>query len=283
MFEQLVPACRDSNCGCDFVDVMQLVQNIMNFAIYLGTIVLVLILVYVGFLYVTNPASPANIQKAKSVATSAIIGFVVLLGAFLIVSTIMNTFAREDAVGNWESFFGVTKEVCETDLEISTPGGGSGSTGDVRVADSSSLDDIKVYIKDFIQKAKANGLRAVYEVETASQRQFLIDSGVPAVSVLQVRRITSPHFSVYTSAYGSSGTGSDECHECKELGDYGIQTKDGSRANVLIAEGLQKVARNTEIPTFRVTEAFPKTVSHSSKCHNDGTCVDVNFIFPITP
>tara|TARA_B100000745_G_scaffold291264_1_gene230861 strand:- start:5120 stop:5911 length:792 start_codon:yes stop_codon:yes gene_type:complete len=96
---------------------MQLVQNIMNFLIYFGTMVLVLILVYVGFLFITSQGNPGAIQKARSMAMSAVIGFVVMLGGFLIVSTIMSTFANQDEYGNWSSFFGIERSVCELDFE----------------------------------------------------------------------------------------------------------------------------------------------------------------------
>jgi len=272
MFEQLVPACRDSLCGCDFVDVMQLVQNIMNFLVYLGTFVLVLLLAYVGFLYVTSATNPANISKAKNTATSAIIGFVVLLGGFLIVNTVMNTFADKNEYGDWTSFFGIQKQVCE-EAFILPPD----PDRDVRVGGTSSItEEFAGYVAAFVNTAQANGLSAIYEVSTAAQRQALINYGVPSGNVLQVRRITAPHFSVYSS-FGPGGVGGTECHDCVDLNDYGLSTKDGDMATRILAEALGRVNLNENIPNFRVTEAYPRTVSHASQCHNDGTCVDVNF------
>tara|TARA_B100000508_G_scaffold60333_1_gene47251 strand:- start:295007 stop:295825 length:819 start_codon:yes stop_codon:yes gene_type:complete len=272
MFEQLVPACRDSLCGCDFVDVMQLVQNIMNFMIYLGTMVLVLILVYVGFLFITSQGNPGAIQKARSMAMSAVIGFVIILGGFLIVSTIMSTFADKNEYGDWDSFFGIEKQACEESLIFPQDPG----TDNRLIGTDSITEEFAGYVAAFIATAQANGLSAIYEVSRASQRQALIDFGVPAENVLQVRRITSPHFSVYSS-YGSGGTGSDECHDCVDLNDYGISTKDGDMATRVLAEALSRVDLDENVPNFRVTEAYPKTVSHAAACHNDGTCVDVNF------
>jgi hypothetical protein len=130
---QIVPECaRDAvayPCGCEFVDVMQMVQNIMIDMIYLGTFVLVLLLVYVGFLYVTNAGNPANIAKAKSIAMSAIIGFVVMMGGFLIVSTVMDTFAKENLSGGWTSFFGITRSACELTENAPRGAGSVGVTG----------------------------------------------------------------------------------------------------------------------------------------------------------
>lgn len=52
-------------------------------------------------------------------------------------------------------------------------------------------------INTFIQAA--TGLRVVYEVKTNSERQRLIDDGVPASNIQTVPGINAPHFSVYQS------------------------------------------------------------------------------------
>lgn len=110
---EIVPACRSLDCGCDIADLMQVIQNLLLWSVYIATLVLVLLLVYVGFLYVTNPTNPSNRSKAKGVATSAIIGFVVVLGAFLIVDTVINTFAK-DEYGDWKTFFSAPDSECTT-------------------------------------------------------------------------------------------------------------------------------------------------------------------------
>lgn len=275
---ELVPPCRDSVCGCDIVDLMELIQNVLTWSVYLATLLLVLLLVYVGFLYVTNPTNPSNRTKAKGVAMSAVIGFVLVLGAFLIVNTIMNTFGDRNEVGEWTSFFGAERSACEENLIFNT--GDPDGEGDIRLSDVGSLADIKEYIAAFISAASSNGLRAVYEVRTQSQRQYLIDNGVPSGNVAAVPQITAPHFSVY-SEFGCSGTGSSECHECRDLDFYGIGVKPtaNGQAYSFIGEALSRVAQAQEIPGFVVTEGYPKTRNHSCGCHNDGTCVDVNFRF----
>lgn len=177
MFDQIVPECaRDAArypCGCEFVDVMQLVQNIMNFLIYFGTMVLVLILVYVGFLYMTNASNPANIARAKSMAISAIIGFVVMMGGFLIVSTIMNTFAEEDISGRWTSFFGVTRSTCELnfDAPVTTRTPGTGGTNTLSCATCVSVANAS-----FDHKGPGNGCTLNKSREVIDYCQ--IDEGV---------------------------------------------------------------------------------------------------------
>ncbi|XKT75099.1 MAG: pilin [Patescibacteria group bacterium UBA2103] len=279
MFEQLVPACRDSICGCDFADFLQLIQNTMNFLVYFATLVLVFLLVYVGYLYVISPTNPSARNRAKGIAIKAIIGFVIVLGGFLIVDTIMNTFAK-DEFGQWKSFFGVEKQVCEENLILPPD-----PDRDPRVTGTGGITEAFAgYVREFITTADANGLRAVYETQSAAQRQALISYGVPAGNVLQISQITAPHFSVYSS-YGSGGTGSNECHDCVDYtsSSYGLRAKTGNTpptgtlATRILVEALFRVNQNENIPSFRITEAYPKTRNHQAGCHNDGTCVDVNF------
>lgn len=54
-------------------------------------------------------------------------------------------------------------------------------------------------IKHFIEKAKAAGLRPVYEVKTNTKRNQLVRGGVPAENIITETRITGPHFSVYSN------------------------------------------------------------------------------------
>ncbi len=191
MFDQIVPDCaRDSQlypCGCEFVDVMQLVQNIMNFLIYFGTIVLVFILVYVGFLFITSQGNPGTLQRAKSMAMSAVIGFVVMLGGFLIVSTIMSTFANQDEYGNWNSFFGIERSACELDFDggINTriPNVGSGPQDDCPTC--VALEPLKV-------SCKVGGCEA--DEDIANRLQRLVEtSGLASWRVTEAIPTTATH------------------------------------------------------------------------------------------
>jgi len=49
----------------------------------------------------------------------------------------------------------------------------------------------------FIELAKAQGLRPIYEVRTMQEKSALINNGVPAANVSQVTGINAAHFSVY--------------------------------------------------------------------------------------
>ncbi len=79
----------------------QLGQNIINFLIELSIPIAVGLFVYAGVLYFTSGGSPQNTNKAKKIFSTALIGFVIALSAWLIVQTLMNTLISEQYAGKW--------------------------------------------------------------------------------------------------------------------------------------------------------------------------------------
>lgn len=68
-----------------------LLRAILNGVIEIGTIVLILMLVYVGFMFVMARGNPTELQKAKSALLWTVIGGLVLLGATAIQVVISGT------------------------------------------------------------------------------------------------------------------------------------------------------------------------------------------------
>jgi hypothetical protein len=84
---QLVP-CNGPDCGtCEFVD---LINNVVGFILWFGTIAATLIVIYAGFRLVTSAGDVGAKTKAKTLLTNVLIGYVLLLSAFLIVNTLMS-------------------------------------------------------------------------------------------------------------------------------------------------------------------------------------------------
>lgn len=73
---------------CSFDD---LLRAILNGVIEIGTIVLILMLVYVGFLFVMARGNPQQITSAKQALLWTVIGGLVLLGATAIQVVISGT------------------------------------------------------------------------------------------------------------------------------------------------------------------------------------------------
>lgn len=72
----------------------------LNFVVRIGTIVVVLMIIYSGFLFVRAQGNPGEIDKAKSTFFWTIIGGIVLIGAKTIAVVICNTAVEVGAVAN---------------------------------------------------------------------------------------------------------------------------------------------------------------------------------------
>lgn len=79
----LVPLCGGN--GCNICDVVQLGENIVNWLLWFGGIVALLLIFYSGFLFVTSVGDPGGMAKAKKLLVSVFIGFGIALSAWLIV------------------------------------------------------------------------------------------------------------------------------------------------------------------------------------------------------
>ena len=63
-----------------------------------------------------------------------------------------------------------------------------------------STDASPENVKKFLDSTSSAGLRAVYEVQSESERTRFINAGVPEESIVNLGNwITAPHFSVYSN------------------------------------------------------------------------------------
>lgn len=73
-------------------DLMGFLLNILNFIITkIAPIVIILMLVYIGFLFTTTSVNPENKQKAKEYLLWTVVGALILLGATAIADGIQAT------------------------------------------------------------------------------------------------------------------------------------------------------------------------------------------------
>ena len=68
-----------------------LVARGMDIVIYVGAIVAVLAIIWVGFMYVRAMGKPEEIKKAHKAALYTIIGVAILVGAKVITTIVINT------------------------------------------------------------------------------------------------------------------------------------------------------------------------------------------------
>ena len=75
--------------ACDFTDFIELINNIINWIISIAGVIFTISAIYGGFLYMTSGENPGNKEKARSILWNTILGFVIILCAWLIVYTLL--------------------------------------------------------------------------------------------------------------------------------------------------------------------------------------------------
>lgn len=111
--KSIVPRCNvggvteiDQETGqykvpCDFNYFMKLINNIIKFLLFvIAAPFLALIIMYVGYLYLTSGGSNQT-EKAKQILFRVVIGYVIALGAWLIVSTIISNLKVDPTINTF--------------------------------------------------------------------------------------------------------------------------------------------------------------------------------------
>jgi hypothetical protein len=93
----LVP-CGNNDIGttsaaldCDFNDLVEMGRRIINFLFFASVLLTVSLLVYTGYLYLSAGSDVGILKKVKSKFLTIIIGFALVLGAWLIINTLVTT------------------------------------------------------------------------------------------------------------------------------------------------------------------------------------------------
>ena len=117
--EQLV-TCDGPDCSvCQLVG---LAHNIINFIIGAAVLVATLMIAYAGILYVTAGVNPEQIGSAHKIFFNVLIGFVIVLAAWLIVDTVIKALVPSDSGGPSGQPFGKPWQSIVCDRPITEPG-----------------------------------------------------------------------------------------------------------------------------------------------------------------
>ena len=107
---------------CTFCDFMQLVRNVLNLILFLTMVSAGGLFAWAGWLFATSGGNGANLQKAKNIFKSVLIGLVLVLGAFTIVNTLMKMLVSNDfSLGSFTTSWSV---ICPASQSSSSQGGG---------------------------------------------------------------------------------------------------------------------------------------------------------------
>ena len=92
-----------SGPDCQACNVVKLVQNIILYAIGLTIPIAILLFAWAGILLFTSGGNPSRLEQAKKILQSALIGFVIVLGAYLIINTILMAIVNKNYYqnGSW--------------------------------------------------------------------------------------------------------------------------------------------------------------------------------------
>lgn len=86
MTDQLADGKFKDPCG--FEDLIELSKNLFTNLVVLATFFTVIMFMYAGFKLLTSGGSPSGKQKAKDIFSSVLIGYLWILGAWVVVYTI---------------------------------------------------------------------------------------------------------------------------------------------------------------------------------------------------
>lgn len=261
---------------CTWCSMVQMIQNLINFAIFLGTMCAALLFMWAGFLYITNGGSTENISKAKRIFKAIVIGFVAILGGWLAVDTIMKAL-----VGGPGSGFGPWN-----DFRCATPSGdvsdpisvGRNTRGLVGVDDPYS--DVRTKNPDdgsMSMKGGSGGVFSPDDHDGSDARSYLTQNGVSfskgactgddgnsdnCISLAGVRRYVIEQMVTLKETCGGS------CSIIIDRGSEPIERERGSYTHV--TGYVLDVQRNDELDAFLIDVLTKGAESiYSDSCSNE--------------
>lgn len=90
----------DTDCG--FTEFITQINTVINYIIFISIPVFSIVLVYIGFQYMMSQGEGGK-EKAKENLKYVVWGFILVLGAWLIIHTILNAFGS-GIIGKLKSF-----------------------------------------------------------------------------------------------------------------------------------------------------------------------------------
>jgi len=93
---KLVTCDGSAASPCTTDSFVGMINGIINWIISIAGVIFTISCIYGGFLYMTSGENPGNKAKAKSILYSTLIGFIIILVAWLIVYTILHTLAPDN-------------------------------------------------------------------------------------------------------------------------------------------------------------------------------------------
>jgi hypothetical protein len=138
MPDELVPCGDPGQPTCQTCHLYQLVENVFAWVFGLATFVVIVLIIYGGFRLATSTGNQMAKRDARKIISSAIIGFVLVLSAWMLVELMITTLSGAEGSGSiWTSLQCVDQpdagvsgaDASVTDMGVSGAGGGGVSGG----------------------------------------------------------------------------------------------------------------------------------------------------------
>jgi hypothetical protein len=101
----LVPCGGEGEALCDACAATAMVNGLINWLFGILALLAVMVMMYAGVRLVTSQGNTSQWEEAKGMLTNLIIGFVIVLAAWLIVDTLMKMLLSDDVIkpGMWNT------------------------------------------------------------------------------------------------------------------------------------------------------------------------------------
>ncbi len=101
-FNGLVPCGKEINAveaanSCDFNALVTMGKRVVNFLFYASILMTVCLLVWTGYQYITAGSNTGQLAQAKKTFLTVGIGFLLVLGAWLIINTVVDVLLNPEA------------------------------------------------------------------------------------------------------------------------------------------------------------------------------------------
>lgn len=115
-FDPIIPQGETATCPGGWGLLVTVINNIISLLITLVIVAVApLMIAYAGFLWVVNPVNPAGREQARSVLWKAVIGIVISLSAYLIVSAVLAVLLPDEGEvfgTKWYNVITTSGDVC---------------------------------------------------------------------------------------------------------------------------------------------------------------------------
>ena len=87
----IVPCGKDASDKCTICDLVEGIHRIVQFFVRLMVITATVVIIVAGIMYIVSTGNPSMITLAKTAMKNALVGIIIILTAFMMITFIVNT------------------------------------------------------------------------------------------------------------------------------------------------------------------------------------------------